>query len=132
VIAFATTYNGGLPTTTTQVIVLAFAVAKALWNAGRQALDGHERRHEQFGHGDEGSWELVLKIYRKERQVADLLLAGCDNKEISKKLHIALRRVKTILAKLFMRFGITDGVKRVKLAALLYRERVYSGAGSNV
>jgi len=73
----------------------------------------------------------VLKIYPKERQVADLLLAGCDNKEISKELHIALRRVKTILTKLFMRFGITDGVKRVKLAALLYRERVYTSAGHN-
>ena len=98
----------------------------------RQALDGHERRHEQSGHGDEGSWELVLKIYPKERQVADLLLAGCANKEIGKELHIASRRVKNILTKLFIRFEITDGVKRVKLAALLYRERVYTSAGPNL
>jgi DNA-binding NarL/FixJ family response regulator len=98
----------------------------------RQALNGYERRHEQSGHGDEGSWEPVLKIYPKERQVADLLLAGCANKEISKELHIASRRVKTVLATLFIRFGITDGVKRVKLAALLYRERVYRSAGPNL
>jgi len=36
VIAFATTYNGGVPTTKTQVTILSFAVGKALWNAGRR------------------------------------------------------------------------------------------------
>jgi DNA-binding NarL/FixJ family response regulator len=64
----------------------------------------------------------VLRISLKEKQVADLLLAGCDNKEISKELHMALRTVKSTLNRMFMRFGITDGIKRVKLAALLYRE----------
>jgi DNA-binding NarL/FixJ family response regulator len=110
---------------------LAFAVGKALWNAGKR-WTATKGRHEQSGHGDEGSWELVLKIYPKERQVADLLLAGCANKEIGKELHIASRRVKNILTKLFIRFEITDGVKRVKLAALLYREQVYTSAGPNL
>jgi DNA-binding NarL/FixJ family response regulator len=82
--------------------------------------------------GDEGSWDLVLKIHSRERQVAELLLAGCGNKEISKELHIASRTVKAILNKLFMRFGITDGIKRVKLAAMLYRERGRTSAGANL
>ncbi len=68
----------------------------------------------------------------REQQVADLLLAGCDNKEISKDLHIALRTVKAILNRMFMRFGITDGIKRVKLAVLLYREGVQTRAGANL
>jgi len=68
----------------------------------------------------------------REKQVAELLLAGCDNKEISKNLHIALRTVKAILSRLFMRFGITDGIKRVKLAVLLYREGVHTRAGANL
>jgi DNA-binding NarL/FixJ family response regulator len=74
----------------------------------------------------------VLKIDPRERQVTDLLMAGCCNKEISKELHIALRTVKTILKNLFMRFGITDGIKRVKLAALLYREGVHTSASPNL
>ena len=74
----------------------------------------------------------MLKIDPRERQVANLLLAGCCNKEISKELHIALRTVKAILKKLFMRFGVTDGIKRVKLAGLLYREGMHTSAASNL
>ena len=74
----------------------------------------------------------MLKIDPRERQVIDLLMAGCCNKEISKELHIASRTVKTILKNLFMRFGITDGIKRVKLAALLYREGGHTSAGPNL
>jgi DNA-binding NarL/FixJ family response regulator len=100
----------------------------------QQPLDGYERRHEQSGHSDQGSWglELIYPRDARERQVADLLLAGCGNKEIGKELHIALRTVKAILNKLFMRFRITDGIKRVKLAALLYRERVHTSADPNL
>src|SRR6516162_11267038 len=62
----------------------------------------------------------------KEQQVVELLLQGCDNDEISKQLHMARRTVKAHFNRLFLRFGITGGVKRVKLATLLYRRQLCS------
>ena len=50
----------------------------------------------------------------RERQVVELLLQGCDNDEISQQLHMARRTVKAHFNRLFVRFGITGGVKRVK------------------
>ena len=54
----------------------------------------------------------------REQQVVELLLQGCDNDEISKELHMARRTVKAHFNRLFARFGIVGGVKRVKLATL--------------
>src|SRR5690349_24694779 len=62
----------------------------------------------------------------REQQVVELLLQGCDNDEISKQLNMARRTVKAHFNRLFMRFGITGGVKRVKLATLLYRRQLCS------
>src|SRR5438034_742844 len=62
----------------------------------------------------------------RERQVVELLLQGCDNDEISRQLHMARRTVKAHFNRLFVRFGITGGVKRVKLATLLYRRQLCS------
>src|ERR1700687_138582 len=62
----------------------------------------------------------------RERQVVELLLQGCDNDEISKQLNMARRTVKAHFNRLFMRFGIHGGVKRVKLATLLYRRQLCS------
>ena len=62
----------------------------------------------------------------REQQVVELLLQGCDNDEISKQLHMARRTVKAHFNRLFARFGITGGVKRVKLATLLYRRQLWS------
>ncbi len=62
----------------------------------------------------------------REQQVVELLLQGCDNDEISKQLKMARRTVKAHFNRLFMRFGITGGVKRVKLATLLYRRQLCS------
>src|SRR6266498_1181419 len=64
----------------------------------------------------------------REQQVVELLLQGCDNDEISKQLNMARRTVKAHFNRLFMRFGITGGVKRVKLATLLYRRQLCSEA----
>ena len=57
----------------------------------------------------------------RERRVVDLLLLGCDNAEIARELNMAHRTVKAHFNRLFLRFGITGGIKRVKLATLLYR-----------
>jgi hypothetical protein len=62
----------------------------------------------------------------REQQVVELLLQGCDNDEISKELKMARRTVKAHFNRLFTRFGITGGVKRVKLATLIYRRRLWS------
>jgi len=60
----------------------------------------------------------------REQQVVELLLQGCDNDEISKQLNMARRTVKAHFNRLFLRFGITGGVKRYKLATLLYRRQL--------
>src|SRR5450755_4103567 len=60
----------------------------------------------------------------REKQVAELLLQGCENDEIGKRLKIARRTVKAHFNRLFVRFGITGGIKRVKLATLLYRRQL--------
>ena len=62
-----------------------------------------------------------IKLGPREQQIVDLLLQGCDNAEIAKELKMARRTVKAHFNRLFLRFGITSGIKRVKLATLLYR-----------
>lgn len=64
-----------------------------------------------------------MKLEPREQQIADLLLQGCDNAEIAKELHMARRTVKAHFARLFLKFGIQGGIKRVKLAVLLYRRQ---------
>lgn len=65
------------------------------------------------------------KLGPRETQIVDLLLQGCDNKEISKVLKMARRTVKAHFNRLFLRYGLHDftGIKRVKLATTIYRER---------
>src|ERR1700758_5299738 len=65
----------------------------------------------------------TVRLGPREQQIVDLLLQGCDNAEIASQLNMARRTVKAHFNRLFLRFGITDGVKRVKLATLLYRRQ---------
>ena len=67
--------------------------------------------------------EKTVQLSLRDRQIIDLLLQGCDNREIAKELNIARRTVKAHFNRLFLRFGIADGIKRVKLAILLYRRQ---------
>ncbi|MBZ5656487.1 MAG: helix-turn-helix transcriptional regulator [Acidobacteriia bacterium] len=78
--------------------------------------------------------ENIGQVGPREQQIIDLLLQGCDNSEIARDLHIAERTVKAHFNRLFLRFGIKGGIKRVKLATMLYRrqlwlERQQSAAG---
>lgn len=59
----------------------------------------------------------------REEAVADLLLEGADNAEIAKQLKMARRTVKAHMNRMFLRFNIQGGVKRVKLVRLLYRRK---------
>src|SRR3984885_12445567 len=70
-----------------------------------------------------GMKEQWVRLGPRERQITELLLQGCDNAEIAKQLKMARRTVKAHFNRLFLRFGITDGIKRVKLATLLYRRQ---------
>lgn len=61
-----------------------------------------------------------IKITPRDQQVLNLLLQGCSNKEIAFQLNISPRTVKQHLRTLFLRAGIREGRKRVKLATALY------------
>lgn len=64
-----------------------------------------------------------VKITQRDQQVLKLLVQGCTNKEIANELKISPRTVKQHLRTLFLRAGIKDGRKRVKLAiAMRWKE----------
>src|SRR5580698_1895738 len=65
-----------------------------------------------------------VRLGPREQQIVELLLQGCDNAEIASQLKMARRTVKAHFNRLFLRFGITGGIKRVKLATLLYRRQL--------
>ena len=62
----------------------------------------------------------TIKVTPRDQQVLDLLVQGCSNKEIATQLNISPRTVKQHLRTLFLRAGITDGRKRVKLATAMF------------
>jgi len=68
--------------------------------------------------------ERPIRLGQREQQIVELLLQGCDNDEIARQLKMARRTVKAHFNRLFLRFGITSGIKRVKLATLLYRRQL--------
>src|SRR5579863_1602947 len=68
--------------------------------------------------------DQAVRLGPREEQIVELLLQGCDNAEIASQLKMARRTVKAHFNRLFLRFGINDGIKRVKLATLLYRRQV--------
>jgi DNA-binding NarL/FixJ family response regulator len=67
--------------------------------------------------------EQTVRLGPREQQIVELLLQGCDNAEIANQLKMARRTVKAHFNRLFLRFGINGGIKRVKLATLLYRRQ---------
>jgi len=69
--------------------------------------------------------EKFNQLGPRERQIIDLLLQGCDNAEIARDLNMAERTVKAYFNRLFVHFGIKGGIKRVKLATLLYRRQLW-------
>ena len=63
-----------------------------------------------------------IKSTARDGQVLKLLIQGCSNKEIAAQLHISPRTVKQHLRTLFLRAGIRDGRKRVKLATAMFQK----------
>jgi hypothetical protein len=74
--------------------------------------------------------EKPVRLGQREQQIVELLLQGCDNDEIARQLKMARRTVKAHFNRLFLRFGITGGIKRVKLATLLYRRQLWQQASA--
>src|SRR6202161_222007 len=70
--------------------------------------------------------EQSVRLGPREKQIVELLLQGCDNSEIARQLKMARRTVKAHFNRLFLRFAITGGIKRVKLATILYRRQLCS------
>jgi DNA-binding NarL/FixJ family response regulator len=62
----------------------------------------------------------LVKVTPRDQQVLNLLVQGCSNKEIAGQLNISPRTVKQHLRTLFLRAGIREGRKLVKLATALY------------
>jgi len=62
-----------------------------------------------------------VKLTEREARIIDLLIEGCEQKEIADRLGVCLRTIKAQLRTLFLKCGIVGGVKRVKLAVLFYR-----------
>jgi DNA-binding NarL/FixJ family response regulator len=62
----------------------------------------------------------AIKITPRDEEVLRLLAQGCSNKEIAGHLNISPRTVRQHLRTLFLRAGITEGRKRVELAAAMY------------
>ncbi len=63
-----------------------------------------------------------IKITIRDQEVLSLLVQGCSNKEIAAQLRISPRTVKQHLRTLFLRAGIRDGRKRVKLATAMFQK----------
>jgi DNA-binding NarL/FixJ family response regulator len=61
-----------------------------------------------------------MKVTPRDQQVLDLLVQGCSNKEIAGQLCISPRTVKQHLRTLFLRAGIREGRKRVRLATAAF------------
>jgi DNA-binding NarL/FixJ family response regulator len=80
-------------------------------------------RNVEGNDGERGNAMMSLnkiKITQRDEQVLRLLVQGCSNKEIAAQLKISPRTVKQHLRTLFLRAGIRDGRKRVKLATAMF------------
>jgi DNA-binding NarL/FixJ family response regulator len=64
-----------------------------------------------------------VKVTPRDQQVLNLLVQGCSNKEIAGQLNISPRTVKQHLRTLFLRAGIREGRKRVKLAIAMFTQQ---------
>jgi DNA-binding NarL/FixJ family response regulator len=63
-----------------------------------------------------------VKVTPRDQEVLNLLVQGCSNKEIAGQLNISPRTVKQHLRTLFLRAGIREGRKRVKLAIAIFNK----------
>lgn len=84
----------------------------------------HSRPQKKLGRDSEVSVRDIreIKITVRDAEVLKLLVQGCSNKEIAMQLKISPRTVKQHLRTMFLRAGIRDGRKRVKLATAMFQK----------
>src|ERR1700676_437224 len=101
-------------------------ISQAIWQCGCYGIGKFIRApicERNVKKGGKSMKEQAVRLGPREQQIVELLLQGCDNAEIANQLKMARRTVKAHFNRLFLRFGITGGIKRVKLATLLYRRQ---------
>ena len=86
-----------------------------------------KKTHFEFVRNNEKTMPMIdisrIKITPRDQQVISLLVQDCSNKEIASQLKISPRTVKQHLRTLFLRAGIRDGRKRVKLATAIFAKQ---------
>lgn len=90
----------------------------------RSDASGPVRRSSEpprYALSDVDPWAQLSPVQTK---IAHLLLQGAENEEIAAEIKCATRTVKAHFNRIFLRLGIDGGVKRVKLAVILYRAQV--------
>lgn len=60
-----------------------------------------------------------LQMTDRDREIACLVVQGCETPEIAEQLSVTERTVKAHLGRLYLRAGIREGQKRVHLVNLL-------------
>jgi DNA-binding NarL/FixJ family response regulator len=105
-----------------------FRLKVALWMLRNMETFRHHQGLSVLANQTQGveMTEQSVRLGPREQQIVELLLQGCDNAEIASQLKMARRTVKAHFNRLFLRFGINGGIKRVKLATLLYRRQLCS------
>lgn len=66
---------------------------------------------------------MLEKLTKKELQVIELVSQGLGNKEIAEKLFIAITTVRTHLANIYLKFGVSQKNNEtacVRVRAVLY------------
>src|SRR5258708_1251483 len=92
-----------------------------IWNNPAAPFSGRAGRIQNQG---AVMTEQSVRLGPREQQIVELLLQGCDNAEIANQLKMARRTVKAHFNRLFLRFGINGVIKRVTLAASIYRRQL--------
>jgi len=64
-----------------------------------------------------------LSLTLRQKEAAELLLRGLGNQEIADGLQVTLTTVKRMMDRLFRKFGLKWGIKRIRLAVMLHEKR---------
>ena len=67
---------------------------------------------------------LTVMADKRRRKVEEMLCLAMSNREMATELGIQTRTVKNYLNQMYREYGITSGVRRVKLAVLLFRQQL--------
>ena len=64
----------------------------------------------------------MIRLTEREKQVCELLVEGCNNRQIAERMGIAERTIKQYVQNLCWKFQIRSGCKRILLALAFFRQ----------